>query len=163
MKQDKNQVYLSILSKLMQEEAENPSEAGKLFGKLYQQINETLFEWLSKSQYANSASLIQDLNFPLKTLENLLLCPELHKRCIVRIEGMSISKLHMINNIFCHSLPEELFSVKTKIPVILAHGEEFEISAMTYANKRVMLTLPEISTAVKQAEKNQLNLKNLIK
>ena len=164
MQQDKNQVYLSILSKLMQEDAENISEEGELFSKLYRLINETLFEWLSKSQYADSASLIRELNHPLKTLENLLLCPELHQKCVVRIEGVSpITTFCALNEYFCHSLPKELFSIQTTIPVMVAHGEGFEISAMTYANKHVALSLPELTCVIQQAKIHQLNLENLIK
>lgn len=164
MKYDENQLYLLLLSNLMQESAEEVSEASKLFSELYSQINETLFEWLSHSQYPDSASLIQDLNQPLGTLENLLLCPELHHKCVVRVESAyPLVALRSVRGFFSEDLPEELFSLKDKIPVLIANGNGFSVSAMTYADKRVSFSVSELSCVVKQAQKYSLNLGGMVK
>jgi len=159
-----NEVFLTILSKVMQEDADSISEEYDIYTQIYELINSDLYDKLVSSHYANAPLLLNNLNKTLKFIENYLLCPELFGKKLCLIEGKSPSlSFRLLNHMFSGKIPAKLNNIKTNIPIVVSDNEDFAIELMTYANKRVPVKVDELECLISSAYENGTRVEQLIK
>lgn len=159
-----NRLFLSVLAKVMQEEAEVPTIESGLYDKLYNLINLQLYDCLNESHYARASVLFKQINKPLADIENYLLCPECFGKTLLQIKGKYPSlSFRLMKSFFNCIIPQEFLEIKTTVPILAVDSKDFSVELMNYANKRIKLTIEEIKILTQSAFENKINLEKLVK
>lgn len=156
--------FLTVLSKIMQEDANMVSQEQEAYSKLYELINSALYDRLGESHYPNSPLLISELNVSVKELENYLFCPELFGKKLVNIIGIAPGMtFNFAGRLFDIDIPKEFKKIKITSPILAMDGEDFSVEVMTYANKRVPVAVSELECLAGTLRDSNIRQDSLIK
>ena len=161
---NRTEIYLSVLGKLMQEEAVQtvPTLTAE-YEKLYNAVNASLHDFLTNTCYPDAPILLEEINRLIAPLEGVLLCPELLQKAVYHIRGSApVVTLLNIGNVIGCSVPERLSKIWIDVPVVLTDGET-EVSAMTYAGRRIELTLEELEMVYSESRSRHFQLNQIIR
>lgn len=156
--------YLSVLSKIMQEDKSEFDQGSDLFNNLFNTVNDELSSFLSHSHYSNAPLILEKMNAPLQQLENFLLCPEMQGHFNICLSGVAPGlTLGFMTTLFSTPLPKVMRTLWMESPIILSNCDHFELLVVTYAGKRVPFRPEQLVLLTNEAKKRKLDLKTVIK
>lgn len=154
---------LNIISKLMDEKENTPSELKKIFELLFRKIEETLPAVLDEGAYIDNADIIRHLTRILKEKEILTVIPELAERSMVAVWGQSNS----IEKIFQTVTKKKLgIEFNTNLPLLMIPMQKEmknELYVITYMNKRIPVSFNEYKCITREIYKDNIDIRKLVK
>lgn len=161
----KSHKYLSVLSKVMEEDQQRDSFDRTSYNKLYSIIHSELYEQLKVSLYPEAPVLTKKIDCMLDDMEALFLCNELIGKACLSVSGYHTNKLFPC--IFGMSrqpqLLQSLSKMFTQIPFVVVHGDIDTIEVLNYANRRVPISQAEYRLLISESGKNRVALHRIVK
>lgn len=156
--------YLKILSKLMNEE-NNTNVFPEEYTKADHYIHMQLAKMLNSSSYPNSPYIMGKLNGLMESFRNIVLCNEIRDTGTLLFTMYNTNEgINLIQQFNCDKELKELIgNVKTTIPIVIYPAESRKIEALTYADKRIELSVEEYRNVIIESGRNKIALNKVVK
>lgn len=158
-----NKKMLNVISKLMDEQDDTPSELKKVYNVLYSVIEEKLPVALDEGNFTDNASIVRQVNELLDDREIVTVVPEIAERAIIAVWGNEKKIADLFKQLSSKQLGIE---ADTNLPLLAIPTDMYDenkIFCITYMDKLISLSYDEYTYINKKIYQKNIDVRKLIK
>ncbi len=159
---DRSEQEITLLAKLLDDEADKSSELERLFDGLYKEINKDFSDQLAQSLVPNKARILSEIKRILDKIEILVLYSELIGKTVIGVMGSDPATFNEVLAKLVSDAALKKMALNTNVPSICVPSSADEVEALNVLEKEVQLNHTEFREVTRQLYKYRIDIRNLV-